>query len=165
MKNIEKRRKLNNLKKALLIAGFATGITACSKTASNEESTLTTIEQPSKRETMLEELEQSTEELNRLYEEASKNLEKLEKSEGVHIVRDYVYKVPTGYALEQDENGEYIGVAYINGKRVTVEAQKRLEATYVVPTGYTLGKDSEGNYIAIKDSVSENDKEEKQKIR
>lgn len=31
MKNIETRRKLNNLKKALLIAGFTAGITACSK--------------------------------------------------------------------------------------------------------------------------------------
>jgi hypothetical protein len=156
MKNVETRRKLNNLKKALLIAGLATGITACAKTGSNEKSTLTTIEQPSKREKELKEL-------NRLYEEAMKEYEELES--GVHIVCDYIYRVPTGYTLEQDENGEYIGVAYINGERVTVEAQKFLEVRYVVPEGYTLGKDSEGNYIAIKDSVSENDKEEKQKIR
>ena len=125
MKNVETRRKLNNLKKALLIAGLATGITACAKTGSNEE-------------------------VNK---------------QNLTVAYDYEYLVPSGYALTQDENGEYIGVAYINGERVTVEAQKFLKATYCVPEGYTLGKDSEGNYIAIKDSVSENDKEEKQKIR
>ena len=114
MKNVETRRKLNNLKKALLIAGLATGITACSKQEYNVPEGYVLIQDEDGNKYGMKETYS--------YEYIQPTKVEYVDENGETKVK---YEVPTGYELviNADENGKcyYMGVKKIKVTE-TIEA-------------------------------------------